>query len=666
MRPSLRLAAAFGGFLFLVGCATTQSPIEVLRSEYTRRPLAALPPVPAVDVEALRAEHGQVPMVFLTHERTIEHQFALRSGVWDYVQDVRYQYVVLDPAEEQATTFRIGADRRDIIEGVRMRLVAPDGTEQLFGMDDLIREVDDDGFTYKIAYPSVQAGTVVEESFRLRRAWDRSFQPPLYHDIRLQFDVPVDQMVFRYVYPSSWQIGLKRNTANTMPVMDIDRSSHAGHTILTVERRNVRAFPDEPFSPYYKEVGAYLEFAVNKILDGDVIPVYEAPTTWEALTSDFGRYVFSRRGGATGPVAQQARTLADASAPDSVRLAAIVGWVQANIEPSDDVEGNDLQTALRTRKANIFLISGLTQAMLSEAGFDADFVLIHPASEGFFDSRFIDSHQFTEPGVLVHLEGGDRVVFPYIDGLPTTFLPDQYQGATAMKITETGLGGFVQLPSGDQAESRTEEVLDIQVDEEGVVTVREATTLRGAAAFGLRILLKDLTPEEREEQLREFVTYEEGEIQDFSFTVEGESNPAVPLVVTLAYSIQDLVTLTPEEVLFQTGGLLSPASLSSVQQAPGARQNSIRIYHDTIREKTIRVRYPMSWTLTNALGDVSESSRFGRATGQYTLEPGLLTAAQRIELRASRAPATAYSSLARLTGSESRLTIPTLVFSVGD
>jgi hypothetical protein len=662
--PSGSLLLALVGALALAGCSTTASPLAVLRSDYTRRPVAVLPALPAVDVDSLRATAGRAPIVFLTHERTIEHQFAFQSGMWDFVQDVRQQYVVLDPDEERATTFRLPTDRRDVVEGVYLRVVAPGGQEQTFAMADLIREAGTDGVTYKFAYPNVAAGSVIEESFRLRRSWDRSFQPPLYHDVRLQYDVPVDHLVFRYVYPSSWAIGIKQTVAGRTPAFELDRESHLHYTILTATRENVPAFPDEPFSPFFKEVGPYLEFAVTSIHAGDVLPVYSAPASWEALASTYARYVFKRRGGATGPVAQQARSIADPAQPDSVRLAAIVGWVQQNIEETDERSATDLREALQTRRANALLITGLTQALLEEAGLDADYILVHPASEGYFDPEFVDDRQFTAPAVLVRLEGSDRVVFPYVDGLPVTYLPETYRGALAMRINGEGFGGYVRLPTTDASESAVDEGVDVRVDEEGVVHVEETATLRGAAAFGVREALDDLDAEEREDAVREFVTYDEGAVQGFSYTVEGESNVEAPLVVTLRYTIEDLVTLTPEEVLFQTGGLLSPASLSAFEEAPGARQTPIRVYHDALTTKTITVRYPEAWTLTTPLADVRDETHFGRTSGQYTLAPGLLTATQRVELRQGSAAATDYAALSRLTGSESRLYVPTLVFSV--
>ncbi|HEX8297697.1 MAG TPA: hypothetical protein VF594_00940 [Rubricoccaceae bacterium] len=647
----------------LSGCAASGGSMAASRSSFTRRPLTEMPPLPVVRLDSLRTAYPNLPMAYLTDERTIEHQFDFPSE-WDFVQDVRRQYVVLDPDDTQATTFGVTLGRRDVLEGAHLRLVSPDGAESVFALADLVREQDGGAVSYKFAYPNVVAGSVIEESYRLRQTTDRTFQPPLYHDIALQREVPVDQMTVRYVYPSSWSLAVKQVGPQRMPEFQLDRTTLPHSSILTVRRDHVAPFADEPYSPFFKEVAPYLEFAVTAIHVGDVLPLYQAPTSWEALATDFGRYAFKRRGGATGPVAQQARSVADPAAPDSVRLASIVSWVQTNIEPVDEGGATDLRGVLQSHRANDLLITGLTQAMLEESGLDADFILIHPMSEGYFDPQFIDIRQFTAPAVLVRLEGTDRVVFPYVEGLPITYIPENYQGATAMRLSAEGLGGFVRLPASDLSQSTIDEVTSVAVDAEGIVRVEETTTLRGAAAFGFRALIKDLTAEERAEEMERFVTYDEGSFRDFTHTVEGESAAADALVLTLRYTVDDLVTVTPEEVLFQTGGLLSPAALSTREATPGRRRNPVRIYHNSVTNKTIRVQYPEAWTLTTALADVREDSRFGQSTGSYASTPGLLTATQRTQLRAGSAAATEASALERLTGSESRLNVPTLVFSV--
>ena len=303
--------------------------------------------------------------------------------------------------------------------------------------------------------------------------------------------------------------------------------------------------------------------------------------------------------------------------------------------------------------------------MLSEVGLDADFILIHPASEGYFDRSFISPSQFTTPAVQVRLEGETAVVFPYIEGLPITYVPEVYQGADAIIIRKEGGTEFVTVPTREADTYAVDEAYDVEIDEDGVLHVEETKTLRGIAAYATRKEFEDIEEDEREESIRELLTYNEGEIKELSYDIEGLERYGEPLVFSIRYSIPDLVTVTPEEVIFQTGGLLSPASLSAFEVDVRERQLPIRIYYDSITNKKISIRYPETWTLTTELEDTAEQTRFGAVRGIYLLASGEITADQRISLKQSRATPQSYSALLKLTGSESRLYVPTLVFSTG-
>lgn len=111
--------------------------------------------------------------------------------------------------------------------------------------------------------------------------------------------------------------------------------------------------------------------------------------------------------------------------------------------------------------------------------------------------------------------------------------------------------------------------------------------------------------------IRDLLTYTEGDVDDLEYDLVRLDEYGTPFEIQIRYTIDNLVTLTPEEVLFQTGGLLSPASLSSFKVDTRERTLPIRIYYDRITNKTIRLRFPEAWALTTALEGVEYENRFG-------------------------------------------------------
>ena len=664
MTARLALASLF----VLSGCAGVD-PLEDLRTDYTRRPVADLPAQVGLDVDAIVAENEGLPAYYLRDERTVEHVFLLPlQPVWTYIEDIRRQYIVVDPEADQYTTFGVTLAEREELEEVVLVATAPDGTSNSYGLADLIPEDGENGRrTLRFAYPNVVAGTLIEEAYRTEREWSRDYQPPLYVETRLQREVPVREMDFRFIFPSSWGLNIKDIARRRRPNMAVDRTSYEGRTMLSYSARDVPAFPDEPFAPFFKEVAPYLEMYVSRIVgavrgDDDL---YTAAESWGELGERFGEYAFDRGGRRFREVTAEAERLAATAETDSARATAILTWVQTEIEHDQRAETDDIAGVLRQRKGNDLFLSSLTNAMMQEAGLESTLLLIHPVSDGYFDEAFVTPGQFYVPAVRVVADGETYVGFPYFEGLPLTALPPNYQGATAMKITSEGFGGFTTLPTRDAEAYASEEAFTIDIDDEGVVRVEEVQTLRGVAAWITRRRLGDLDEDELEEEMEELVTYDEGETQGFEFAIDGLDAPGTPLVIRLSYAIPDLVTITPEEVIVRTGGLLSPASLRSFRSERGSRELPVRIYYDELTTKAITIRHPAGWTLATELADAEDSNRYGAVRGRYTVADGEVRAEQEIRLRETFAPRTAWGAIERLLGAESKLDVPTLVFSTG-
>jgi hypothetical protein len=137
------------------------------------------------------------------------------------------------------------------------------------------------------------------------------------------------------------------------------------------------------------------------------------------------------------------------------------------------------------------------------------------------------------------------------------------------------------------------------------------------------------------------------------------------LQIKLEYTIDNLVTVTPEEVIFQTGGLFSPSSTGGERKVDTSeRRNPIRIYNDEQTNKNITVQYPASWQLSSTLADIQRSNDFGSVEGKYENSPGKLSIRQTRLLKQSSAPKEKFPELLELISRQSKLSIPTIIFKV--
>ena len=652
----LRLLAALA---VLTGCAAT-GPLP--QTAETAGP-ATLPAAPAFDLDALAEAYDQDDAVYLRYWITDEHAFGPpRRDRWVYVEDRTAQYVVLDPDAEWVSTTAITTSSSDVLIDFTARVTSPDGETATYGLVDLVVEDDGPRDVYKLAFPGVVRGSLVEQRHRVQRTAGPTVTPPLYEEYPLQYPAPVQSLRVRYVAPEFWGLQVKAIGPGRTPAYESFVDSVGSQRVTEFVRTDVPAYRDEPFSPFFKETGEYAEIRVTGIDAGAA--QYRPAETWEELGEEFSRYAYRRGRLFSAPVGSATRAaLPDRTISDSLKLVRIVEWVQNTIElgtPSRD----DLQRMLDERKGNPLLICGLTEAMLDEVGIESEFLLIHPNSEGHFDETFVSASQLTIPAVGATIDGERYVVFPFFEGLPVNYIPPPFQGARAARITADGFGGFTVLPTRDRDTYAVDEAYAIEIDGDGRVSVEETKTLRGIAAYVVRSRLADLEGDERDAEVRELLTYTEGDVEGFGYDLVRLEEYGTPFEIRLRYAIDNLVTVTPEEVLFQTGGLLSPASLGAFNVDARERALPIRIHYDEVTNKRIEIRYPDAWTLTTDLADVATENAFGEVTGQYRLSPGSVVAEQRVFLRESDAPASDYADLLRLTGSESGLYVPTLVFSV--
>lgn len=659
----MRLRYAYGLFLLctlllLTGCVSSG------RSAYLERDVASFIPAAPVDASAYQAKYEGHEGVFTHWERVAEHvTYSDMGGTahWTYLQDSRLRYVILDPEAEWLTTFRTEVQPGGRIEGVAIRVTSPDGSARTFSESDLVEEVSSGGTVFKMAYPNVESGTVVEENVRVRYRAGRNFSPPLEYDIPFQFSIPTEYVSFRFAYPSWWALKIKQVAKGRLPFYHTEYDEEEKKTFLIYEARDVPAVPDEIYAPHFKGMAQYMEFQVTDLSIGQAR--YRAPGSWEEMADRFKKYAFRRGGFFSNPVKRALDGLDLEGRTDEEKLDAIVTFIQDTIEPGVSSK-DDFNTVLKERRGNIYLITGLAQAMLAEAGVDANYLMIHSAADGFFDRTYVTGSQLYIPAIASRVAGQPHVVFPWAEGLPVTHVPEYFQGQQAMELNADGFVGSMTVPTGNAADNAVEENYAVTLGEDGLVWVEEEKVFWGSNAYAIRTALRDLGGDERDEEIEGLLTYTDGEVRDLAYTVENEQNAKQPLVIRLAYTIDNLVTVTPEEVLFQTGGLFSPASSASVKVDTEERQSPIRIYYDEVQKKRIELRYPEAWTLTTPLEGAGVENRFGSLASSYDAEAGTLVANHTLSLRKSNAPASTFSTLLDLTGSHSRLHLPTLVFEV--
>ncbi len=614
----------------------------------------------SVDLAEYEKKYGKYDGVFLVSEQTTEYA---TTSMWNCYKMRTLKYLVLNPDAEWLGTFNMDLPPGGSLSDVRIQILHPDGTTQEFSKADLKEEKTSEySSTYKLAYPGIRKGSIVQESYEMRVPLISLASQK--QDVPLQYAVPCERLIYQYIIPDSWEIKLKEIAeGKIVPYNRINNSAY-DKIILSYDMANIPAVPDEPYSPYFKEIGNYVEMMVTRYDLGPGASDVEMLKDWDEFADEFTDIAVNNSSFWSNTMEKVVDDLVATSPSPLQKLDTIVRYVQKNVKWGSSSRDDTFADVLKKGEGSPHMIAGLTRAMLEEAGLQADYLLVHSREDGYFDKNYIDFQQLAIPAVGTRIDGKDYVVFPYIPNLPVDLIPEHFQGQTALKVNADGFAGFTTLPLGESAENLIDENYTLTIDEEGMLTVEEEKILRGPNAYWARRALGDLKDEELRKELKSSLAYSEGDVELKSHQLENLADYKKPLVIRTRYTIDNLVTVTPDEVIFQTGGLLSPATSRKTKVVTEDRETPIRIYYPEQLNKKITINHPASWNLETRLAPVDRSTTFGAIRGTYQVSNGQVVVEHHRSLNRASEPKEKADELLAVIGSKSQLNIPSLVFKV--
>jgi hypothetical protein len=648
----------------LATSCTTSKQVSFLNVEE----LTAQKP-PQVDLATYEEKYSEYDGVYLLLEETVEHSGPKAAGLmgqlglpesWNYSHIYKEKALVLNPDCSWLTTLEL----RSLPDKLFIRITAPDGRTAVYGKSDMVEDKSKGGtYGYRFAYPDVTRGSIIETAYEYAyKVYPENFQYVAQCKVMLQTGLPCERVRFTYAYPEWWEIKIKRlgkdRTLDYETVVDsVNRKKQ-----LVYEAVDVPQLTDEPYSPYFRQFAPYVDLMITNLsmIGGS----YKNTSDWQRWANNFDTYLLRDFDKPAPAVKRIADSLVSENDSKLVRMKAVVGYIYANIGVGKDQHA-DCGDILKDREGTVYDITALAEAMLSAAGITSSFILVHDAQDGFFDEFYYSSDQLYVPALRVNIDGVDYVIFPYYKNLPVELIPENFLGQPALLIPPNNpdAAWIWTLPDKCLAGSATDEYYDVEVEPTGAINVTEKRILRGMMAYGYRRIFQDRTEDEIRDSLKTLLTYTDGDVDLDTYSILHLEDYDVPLEIELKYTIDNLVTITPDEVLFQTGGLFSPLSNRKIKFDADKRLNPICIHYEERYNKNITIRYPEGWRLATELTDVDFANDFGSISGVYDTEPGSIHAEQHLVFNKISAPKEEIGELMALAGSRSLMHVPTLIFN---
>ena len=616
-----------------------------------------------VDYQALRSTYDGEDGVYLSREYVIEiasrHDY-VGGGLTPTVYEISaMRYLVFDPDAEWLGTFNLELEEGKKLNSVYISVISPDGTVQQFSKNDLREEVDSKGNRrYQLAYPGIVEGSLVDEGYEI--VYDGYDLREFYHQVPLQYSIPCEDLSVRYIYNNNmWSVEL-RGWNNSLGTYRKIIEEENAITIAAFEAENLPAYHQEPYSPYYRERVAHLEGMIATYLGG--------ADNWSEFAEGGYEFFIENNTPRTSYLVNLLDEIVDRSAPDAERVKKIMNWMYLNftILPADDKRASygNIHNAIKKREGGLPRAVALTYHLLKEAGFEPSFLLAHSIEDVPYTEGFVYPGTFPNPALRVTTGDTSYYLFPYIKNYPVSHIPFPFEGQPTLRVVNGGFIGVDTIPVNISSDTRIESEFDVNIDEEGKMKVKETRLLYGDAGFGLRRALEDADEEEKTEAMKELIVYEAGEYTFNTYELENQDDYNKPLVIRLDYTVDDLVTITPEEVILQTEGLFAPSLTGKRKVKVEERENAIKIYSNEEFVKKINMEVPSNWVVQELPEDREVKTSLGELAVTYSSAPGKLSVEYHRRLHRAERPASDYPELLPLISTRSELTLPTLIFSV--
>ena len=379
----------------------------------------------------------------------------------------------------------------------------------------------------------------------------------MYCDEPLQFSIPCEKLHFTYIYPSKWDVQVKKTAKDEESFLVKSSGPRKKTSQFTYKVGNIPAVIKEPLGPSFKEMARYAEIDITHWQLSKVY--YEGPSNWNKLGRSFSNLVIKndnfipvRENSVTKDLTEHLEEPGCQTGGGRHLLCKTKSRLTAAPDPGK------FGKVLSTRKGNPVVNTALAMRLIRTAGIKARFIMIHSSEDGYFDPEFYSLRQFYMPALLAQAAGRSYVVFPHIRGLPIDHIPEIFQGQAALLIGASGHTKLRLIPSGNLAENATEEHYELTLNENGKIKVVEKKILNGSFAFAARQTFKDLNDQEQDEAAAEMLTYSEGDVTLHDKQLENLHDVRKPLVLTLTYEIANLLTVSPNEILFQYRRIVDP------------------------------------------------------------------------------------------------------------
>ncbi len=630
-------------------------------------------------IDSLSVIYKGYDAVYLKNESITEH-FLYPN--WKKSKSNYLSYVVFNPQDKDISTFRFNAYGKTV-KNIFVRVIYPNQELVEFQKKDCQIEKTASTEVYKIAYPNITEGTIIQESV------DYECYSSIYDNYPLKMSLPLIENNITFVIPDYWKSQIK-NKALLIEKIKIEKKKKEEKNIFLYRDHNVEAYKEEVFSPSLQEINGNLTFKITEAHAFSLFQNfnYKDYNYWSEAYQGIKEYVDKAAKEKNSSFKKSFKNL-ESKCSSKLELAdSIVTYMQNNFECDNSLRyNNTLGYNIKNKKANAFLLTGFTKQLLSMANIDSDIILCHSNSDGPIDYNYVSTSQFDIPALIIKIEDKKYLALPYVKYLnirntPSNFKNSEcinlgtinkiyfnnftYMDRDPIKCKEEIKKLFTDIPFNDEEKNYIKETYNIFLNQDGIVNIKEKIELSNIFNYQIKPSFENKKSEELEKMIRDFLAIKVGNVKLITYNIENLNDINQPFVINIEYTIDNLLTVLPDEMIFQTSDLLTPASINNYKIKPTDRKNPIKIDENQSYIKDIYIHFPENMTVQTQLTNKTEANQFGSFANEWKIENNTLNIYQTRNLKRISAPKEDYSLLLNVSSEDINNDISNIIFSLKD
>jgi hypothetical protein len=323
---------------------------------------------------------------------------------------------------------------------------------------------------------------------------------------------------------------------------------------------NIAPIHEESYSPDANYSGDFFHLGFRNVTDG---PICDFCEFWdEVLKEDYERVVSGMRFEPDDRVKKEINALCEDAETDLEHYRRITNWVQNYY-----TEGKEY---LDPQESTGFLV-----AVCRYMDLDVHYLCVTDQDRFNWDPNWVSDGVISERVAILNLDGRQWIGSAYRQDLVIGAVPDFLAGKIAINVSSRNQVLIIEPENPSMARNHIS--YELNLDTEGGCKVDEKHSFNGSVAWYLRTMLKESSEKEIAEIAREMINYDSGEVFPLETSLTNLDDPESELIFNINYLLKDKLTIFPEEVILNTGGLFSPGSGARHWIDSDTRLNPIQI-----------------------------------------------------------------------------------------